>query len=76
MNYRPLGRTGWRVSGVSFGAWAIGGSWGHVSETDALAALNNALDSGVNFIDTADVYVMVEASAWSPASGRIVRKRL
>lgn len=56
MNYRTLGRTGWRVSDISFGAWAIGGNWGHVSETDALAALNKAVDSGVNLIDTADVY--------------------
>src|SRR5271163_4458646 len=56
MNYRPLGRTGWRVSEISFGAWAIGGSWGHVSEKDALAALRQAVDSGVNLIDTADVY--------------------
>jgi aryl-alcohol dehydrogenase-like predicted oxidoreductase len=44
------------VSEVSFGAWAIGGTWGQVSEKDALAALNQAVDSGVNFIDTADVY--------------------
>ena len=56
MNYRPLGRTGWKVSDVSFGAWAIGGSWGEVSDSDALAALNEAIDSGVNFLDTADVY--------------------
>jgi len=56
MNYRPLGRTGWRVSDISFGAWAIGGAWGDVSEKDALAALHQAVDSGVNFIDTADVY--------------------
>lgn len=56
MNYRSLGRTGWRVSDVSFGAWAIGGSWGQVPDSDALAALNRAIDAGVNFIDTADVY--------------------
>src|SRR5258708_14865329 len=56
MKYRPLGRTGWMVSEISFGAWAIGGAWGHVSEKDALAALQRAVDSGVNFIDTADVY--------------------
>jgi len=56
MKYRPLGRTGWKVSEISFGAWAIGGAWGHVSEEDALAALHKAIDSGVNFIDTADVY--------------------
>lgn len=56
MKYRALGRTGWMVSEVSFGAWAIGGAWGQVSERDALAALHQAVDSGVNFIDTADVY--------------------
>jgi aryl-alcohol dehydrogenase-like predicted oxidoreductase len=56
MNYRALGRTGWKVSEISFGAWAIGGSWGNVSDEDSLAALNKAIDSGINFIDTADVY--------------------
>jgi len=56
MEYRPLGRTGWKVSEISFGAWAIGGAWGHVSDTDGLASLNKAIDCGVNFIDTADVY--------------------
>jgi aryl-alcohol dehydrogenase-like predicted oxidoreductase len=56
MKYRTLGRTGWKVSEISFGAWAIGGAWGSVSEEDALAALHKAVDSGVNFIDTADVY--------------------
>jgi aryl-alcohol dehydrogenase-like predicted oxidoreductase len=56
MNYRPLGRTGWKVSEVSFGAWAIGGAWGQVSDQEALGALHKAIDSGVNFLDTADVY--------------------
>jgi aryl-alcohol dehydrogenase-like predicted oxidoreductase len=56
MNYRTLGRTGWKVSEISFGAWAIGGSWGDVNDQDSLAALNAALDGGVNFFDTADVY--------------------
>jgi aryl-alcohol dehydrogenase-like predicted oxidoreductase len=56
MRYRTLGRTGWKISDISFGAWAIGGSWGEVSDDDALAALRTALDEGVNFIDTADVY--------------------
>jgi aryl-alcohol dehydrogenase-like predicted oxidoreductase len=56
MNYRPFGRTGWEVSEISFGAWAIGGSWGEVSEADALDALHAAIDHGINFIDTADVY--------------------
>jgi aryl-alcohol dehydrogenase-like predicted oxidoreductase len=56
MRYRPLGRTGWRVSEISFGAWAIGGSWGHVSDDESLATLHKAVACGVNFIDTADVY--------------------
>jgi len=56
MKYRPLGRTGWNVSEVSFGAWAIGGFWGHVSDEESMSALHTAVDSGVNFIDTADVY--------------------
>ena len=44
MKYRSLGRTGWKVSEISFGAWAIGGSWGDVSDQDSLAALHAALD--------------------------------
>ena len=56
MNYRMLGRTGWQVSEISFGAWAIGGSWGDVSDDESLAALHRSIDLGVNFIDTADVY--------------------
>jgi aryl-alcohol dehydrogenase-like predicted oxidoreductase len=56
MHYRALGRTGWKVSEISFGAWAIGGSWGQVSDEDSMAALHKAIDRGVNFIDTADVY--------------------
>ena len=56
MNYRPLGRTPWKVSDISFGAWAIGGSWGEVSDAEALGALQQAVDSGINLIDTADVY--------------------
>ncbi len=56
MEFRPLGRTGWNVSTVSFGAWAIGGAWGTVDDKDSLAALERAIDLGVNFIDTADVY--------------------
>jgi len=56
MNYRPLGRTGMNVSDISFGAWAIGGSWGTVDDSESMAALHAAVDGGVNFIDTADVY--------------------
>src|SRR5579864_7807620 len=56
MKYRTLGRTGWKISEVSFGAWAIGGAWGTVDDGESLAALHAALDGGVNFFDTADVY--------------------
>ncbi len=56
MQYRELGRTGWNVSAISFGAWAIGGAWGEVDDSESFAALHRALDLGVNFFDTADVY--------------------
>ncbi|GAB7126347.1 aldo/keto reductase [Silvimonas sp. JCM 19000] len=56
MQQRQFGKTGWSVSEIGFGAWAIGGSWGDVSDHDAEAALNAALDAGVTFLDTADVY--------------------
>lgn len=56
MHTRTFGRTGRKVGEIGFGAWAIGGSWGEVEESDAVAALSAALDAGVTFIDTADVY--------------------
>lgn len=56
MEYRQLGRTGWQVSSISFGAWAIGADWGAVSDEDAMKTLHHALDLGINFFDTADVY--------------------
>jgi aryl-alcohol dehydrogenase-like predicted oxidoreductase len=56
MQYRELGRTGYKVSTISFGAWAIGGTWGPVQDEESLAALHRAVDLGVNFFDTADVY--------------------
>jgi aryl-alcohol dehydrogenase-like predicted oxidoreductase len=56
MKYRELGRTGWKVSEISFGAWAIGSMWGSVDEKESMAALHKALDVGINFFDTADVY--------------------
>lgn len=56
MNYRKLGKTGWDVSEISFGAWAIGGTWGTVNDEESLKALNKAVDLGINFFDTADVY--------------------
>ena len=56
MKQRILGRTGQSVSEIGFGAWAIGGTWGEVSMQDAEAALHAALDAGITFIETADVY--------------------
>jgi len=56
MEYRTLGRTGWKISAIGFGAWAIGGDWGPTDDKTSLATLHRAIDLGVNFIDTADVY--------------------
>src|SRR5687768_2143988 len=56
MDYRRLGRTDMHVSVIGFGAWAIGGFWGAVDDEESMQALHAAIDSGVNFIDTADVY--------------------
>jgi len=56
LSTNPFGKTGRDVTRIGFGAWAIGGSWGDVSEADAKATLHAALDSGQSFIDTADVY--------------------
>jgi aryl-alcohol dehydrogenase-like predicted oxidoreductase len=56
MKYRELGNTGIKVSEVSFGTWAIGGSWGRTNDEESLKALDYAIGQGVNFFDTADVY--------------------
>jgi aryl-alcohol dehydrogenase-like predicted oxidoreductase len=56
MQYRDFGRTGWKVSEISFGAWAIGEAWGQVDDSESLAAMHKALNLGVNLIDTADAY--------------------
>jgi len=56
MEYRTLGRTDLKVSAISFGAWAIGGTWGPVDDAQSMRALHAAVDAGTNFVDTADVY--------------------
>ncbi|UOQ44964.1 aldo/keto reductase [Halobacillus salinarum] len=56
MKYNPLGSTDLSISELSFGTWAIGGSWGQTNDTEALKAIEKAIDHGVNFFDTADVY--------------------
>jgi aryl-alcohol dehydrogenase-like predicted oxidoreductase len=69
MEYRDLGRTGWKVSAVSLGTWAMGGSWGLVDQRESMAALNRALDLGVNFFDTSDAY------GSEPLLGQLRRQR-
>jgi aryl-alcohol dehydrogenase-like predicted oxidoreductase len=56
MEYRALGSTGWEVSAIGLGTWAMGSSWGHVDDAESMATLHRALELGVNFFDTADVY--------------------
>jgi len=57
MKYRILGKTNYKISEISYGSWSLGGAdWGDVSEEQAFLTLNKAIDLGVNFIDTADVY--------------------
>ena len=56
MQSRRLGKTGREVSEIGFGAWAIGGSWGETDDTQSRAAMDAAVDAGVTFFDTADVY--------------------
>jgi aryl-alcohol dehydrogenase-like predicted oxidoreductase len=56
MRERPLGKTGRQASEIGFGAWQIGADWGEVDEDEALATLHAAVDAGVTFFDTADVY--------------------
>lgn len=56
MQYRRFGRTGWSVSEISFGAWQLGGQWGQVDDDQSMAALLAAYESGVNLVDTAEMY--------------------
>lgn len=57
MNYRKFGKLGWQVSEIGFGAWALGGDmWGPQNDNESIAALNKAVDLGINFIDTAQGY--------------------
>ena len=70
MEYRELGRTSLWVSAIGFGAWPIGGGWGDIDDEQAMATLHAAIDAGVNFIDTADVYGRSEQLV-----GRLLRER-
>ncbi|MDB5241735.1 MAG: aldo/keto reductase, partial [Spirosoma sp.] len=73
MQYRTLGKTGYRISEISLGTWQVGGKWGDpFSHDNADQILNAAVDAGINFIDTADVYGDGESEK---AVGRLVRSR-
>lgn len=73
MNYRTLGKTGLKISEISLGTWQVGGKWGSGFDDDkADQIINAAIDQGVNFIDTADVY---EEGLSEKAVGRVVRSR-
>lgn len=54
--YREFGRTGWNISEVAFGAWQLGGQWGPVDDKESLATLIESYESGINFVDTAQMY--------------------
>lgn len=70
---RALGNTGWNISTVGFGAWAIGADWGQtVPEGEAADALHAAIDAGMNFIDTADIY---GAGRSEKIVGRVIAER-
>lgn len=73
MNYRTLGKTGWKVSEIGLGTWQVGGGWGKPFDPKIAAELlHSAFDRGINFVDTADVY---DAGASEAAVGKAVRKR-
>lgn len=73
MNYRTLGKTGWKVSEISLGTWQVGGGWGQAFDPKkAEEILHTAFDQGINFVDTADVY---DGGLSEAAVGRAVKER-
>ena len=73
MNYRTLGKTGYKVSEIGLGTWQVGGKWGSgFDEEKAERILNEAIDEGINFIDTADVY---ENGQSEHAVGKVIHSR-
>jgi myo-inositol catabolism protein IolS len=76
MQYRTLGRTGWKVSAVSMGCWGIGGQWGPVEEKQAHDTIRAALDAGVNLFDTADGYGMGQSEFYTGKALKDVRDKV
>lgn len=73
MNYRTLGKTGWKISEIGLGTWQVGGGWGSpFNPKIAEEILHTAFDQGINFVDTADVY---DAGLSESAVGEVVRQR-
>ena len=73
MQYRSYGSTGWEISEISLGTWQVGGKWGSpFDKKNAREILNQSIDKGVNFIDTADVYSAGDSEA---IVGEVVRER-
>ena len=73
MQYRKLGKSRMNISEISLGTWQVGGKWGSGFDDNlADAIINSAIDQGVNFIDTADIY---EAGMSESAVGRVVKHR-
>lgn len=73
MEYRKLGKTGMNISAISLGTWQVGGKWGSAfNNENAAAILNKAIDAGINFIDTADVYSDGESEK---AVGNVLKSR-
>jgi aryl-alcohol dehydrogenase-like predicted oxidoreductase len=64
MHYRTLGKTGWEMSAISMGCWALGGQWGEIDKRQAIETVRAARDAGVNFFDTADAYGMGQSERY------------
>ena len=76
MHYRPLGTSGLMVSEVSIGTWAIGGeNWGEINDEESIAAIRKAIDVGINFIDTADIYGRVIQRKLSAKPSKVAARR-
>ena len=74
MNYRMLGKTGFKVSEISMGCWGIGGQWGPVEEKEAISTIHAAYDSGVNLFDTADAYGLGQSEFYTGKALRGIRE--